>query len=378
MARLHLFNPDNDIALARDVDNFTPPAAARDIRLAGSTLPMWYGSPGDRFIARGVNAMWYDNVESLFSTGIDVIGEASPRIDDFVASPWGWSKASRRDFIRLGMCPALLPDDATLDRLRMLSHRRTASAVVSALGGSLPFAIAPAAVEARDERQIKAFFDSNSAVIAKEPWSCSGRGIIDSRNTSPRRMAERMAAVIRNQGSVMLERAYDKTCDFAVLINCFEGHAVLEGLSLFDTGAGGDYRGNILDSNDGLAARIAEHCDRCRLDALVDALVGVVGREIAPLYDGPVGVDMITTTGCGQPEFALVEINLRMTMGFVARRFYDHHMAEGSVGRYSVTPRQSIISPLPDAIVDSHRLVNGTIHLNPEGHFAFTAEAWRE
>jgi len=114
MASLYLFNPDNDIALARDVDNFTAPAAARDIRHAGSTLPIWYGIPGDRIIARGVSARWYDSVEKLFSTGIDVIGDSSP--DTFTPSPWGWSKASRRDFIRLGMDPALLPDDNTLDR----------------------------------------------------------------------------------------------------------------------------------------------------------------------------------------------------------------------------------------------------------------------
>lgn len=373
MASLYLFNPDNDIALARDVDNFTAPAAARDIRHAGSTLPMWYGTPGDRIIARGVSARWYDSVEKLFSTGIDVIGDSSP--DTFMPSPWGWSKASRRDFIRLGMAPAILPDDNTLDRLRMLSHRRTAISVVSCLEEKLPFAIAAPAAEARDEKQIADFFDRNNAVIAKEPWSCSGRGIMDSRNVSPRRMAERMSSIIRNQGSVMLEHAYDKTCDFAVLINCSEGHAVFEGLSLFDTGANGDYHGNILDSNDRLADRIAAHCDRGRLDILVDALVGVIGQEIAPRYDGPVGVDMITISGNGQPEFALVEINLRMTMGFVARRFYDLHMAEGSTGRYSVTPRQTMVSPLPDAITDNHRLVSGTVTLNSEGRFAFTVEA---
>ena len=86
---------------------------------------------------------------------------------------------------------------------------------------------------------------------------------------------------------------------------------------------------------------------------------------------------MITTSGNGQPEFALVEINLRMTMGFVARRFHDRYMAEGSTGRYSVTPRQTIVSPLPDAVTDSHRLVSGTVTLNPEGRFAFTVEARR-
>ncbi len=373
MARLHLFNPDNDIALARDVDNFTAPAAARDIRLAGCTLPMWYGYPGDRIIARGINSRWYDCVEGLFSTGIDIIGDSSP--DAFTPSPWGWSKAARQDYIKLGMSRDKLPDDGTLDRLRMLSHRRTAISIVRRLEAGLPFAIATPATEARDEKEIIDFFEKNSAVIAKEPWSCSGRGIIDSRCVPPKRMAERMNSIIRSQGSVMLERAYDKTCDFAILMYCSGGSVINEGLSLFDTGVKGDYHGNILDTDDNLATRIAAHCDRNRLDNLVCALADAVAGVIAPYYDGPVGIDMITTSGNGQPEFVLVEINLRMTMGFVARRFYDKYMAEDSTGRYSVTPRQSIVSPLPDAIVDGRRLVSGTVNLNPEGHFAFTVEA---
>lgn len=373
MTKLHLFNPDNDIALARDIDNFTAPAAAREIRLAGSTLPMWYGAAGDRFIASGINARWYDAVENLFATGVDIIGRNGA--ESYIPSPWGWSKASRRDFALLGINDMLLPDDIALERLRQLSHRRTAITIAAQLAETLPFSIAAPATEATDDRQIADFFDINTDVIAKEPWSCSGRGIIDSRTTPQRRMAERMAAIIRNQGSVMLEKAYDKTCDFAVLINCCAGHASVEGLSLFDTGINGDYHGNILADNSSLAESIARYCSREHLDMLIDSLCSAIDRTIAPDYNGPVGADLITTRGDSQPEFALVEINLRMTMGFVARRFYDRFMAEGSTGRYSVTPRQSIVSPLPDAVVDSHRLVSGTVTLNPEGRFAFTVEA---
>ena len=35
MSRVHLFNPENDLALAADVNNYTPPVADRRLSEAG-------------------------------------------------------------------------------------------------------------------------------------------------------------------------------------------------------------------------------------------------------------------------------------------------------------------------------------------------------
>mgnify|MGYP001140241913 FL=1 len=51
MPRLHLFNPENDIALATGSDNFTAPKAALALRASGAAPPLWYVDPGDTFLA---------------------------------------------------------------------------------------------------------------------------------------------------------------------------------------------------------------------------------------------------------------------------------------------------------------------------------------
>ena len=61
MSYAHLFFPENDLALASDLSNYTPPRMARATHAAGETLPMWYGRPGDVFICNGVNNSWFNS-----------------------------------------------------------------------------------------------------------------------------------------------------------------------------------------------------------------------------------------------------------------------------------------------------------------------------
>ena len=51
MAVLHLFNPENDLALAADMACYTPPPAAVRLRSRGALLPLWFASEGDLIMA---------------------------------------------------------------------------------------------------------------------------------------------------------------------------------------------------------------------------------------------------------------------------------------------------------------------------------------
>ena len=44
MAKLHIFNPENDLALAANVARYTPPPAAVSLRLSGALLPLWWAA----------------------------------------------------------------------------------------------------------------------------------------------------------------------------------------------------------------------------------------------------------------------------------------------------------------------------------------------
>ena len=62
-----------------------------------------------------------------------------------------------------------------------------------------------------------------------------------------------------------------------------------------------------------------------------------ISENIAPIYEGFVGVDMFVFRW--KDEIFLhpcVEFNLRMTMGLVARRFYDNFVEKGRTGMFTV------------------------------------------
>ena len=67
MKHLHFFYPENDLALAAGVANYTGPAAAVALRLAGADLPLWYAnSPSDAFITTGFDAARYERLQNMF------------------------------------------------------------------------------------------------------------------------------------------------------------------------------------------------------------------------------------------------------------------------------------------------------------------------
>ena len=49
--KIHLFNPENDLALGLGCRNYTPPPHAAAIHRAGALLPMWWAEDKDLIIA---------------------------------------------------------------------------------------------------------------------------------------------------------------------------------------------------------------------------------------------------------------------------------------------------------------------------------------
>lgn len=364
MKRLWLYFPENDLALAAGTACYTAPPAAWALHMAGEALPLWMAGPGDRILCSGLNARWLAETCSRFNIiDVDVYDHRSAGL---TASPWGWSEASWRMLADGGYPEAQLPGVDALARLRNLSHRRTAAALAERLQPELPFRIAPAAVEAADISVVEAFLEDNGTVIAKSPWSSSGRGLVRSRNVPREAFLQQTAGIIRRQGSVMLEREYDKVLDFAML---FEADGVggvsYRGLSLFDTSARGAYTSNVVASQDAIRARIAAIAGEERLAAVQTALGHVLPRVLDG-YAGPLGVDMLLTRD-GLLD-ATVELNLRYTMGFVALALAER-VAPGVEATLSVVPRPD--GPAAGAVTDGcGRVISGSLDLTPP-HPAF-------
>lgn len=366
MARLLMYFPENDLALAAGTAQYTAPPAAVQLHRAGEALPLWMAREGDRFACSGVNAQWLDSMRAAFDIkDVDVYDH---RMTALAASPWGWSAASRRALADAGYPMSQMPDDAALLRLRELSHRRTAARLAKAVASRVPFAVAAPAVEARDAAEVEAYLRTHVNVIAKAPWSSSGRGLVRSRNMPAATFMQQTAGIIRRQGSVMLEQELDKTADFALLLEA-DGHGGVRrcGVSVFDTNARGGYTSNALASQDELTARVDAACGG-RFEAVARA-VELALPAILGDYSGPLGVDMLA---CADGTIdAAVEVNLRYTMGFIALDF-SRYIAEGARGTLSVVPHPD--APTANATIKSHRLAGGELDLTPwNPNFAFRA-----
>lgn len=365
MPRCHLFFPENDLALASGRRNYTPPPMAVRLRNAGLCLPLWYGDNGDRFIATGVSAAWLEYIQSTFPIDINPYAYRPEGLEPW---PWGWSEAIVPWYTSRGFARTQLPDDGCLQRLRELSHRRTCSRIISEISPAVPDLEAPAA-ELTSREEVNAFVRQNGATVLKLPWSSSGRGLVAVDEATLHGRQGQIQGMIARQGSVMAQKEYRRTLDFAMLFEMTDTECAYSGLSLFSTRGLGIYTGNVLAPQDMLEERIKGHCRAETFDALRGQLPAAIYKALKGTYRGPLGVDMMCADG---GAVAVAEMNLRNTMGHVCLQLYRRHIAEGAEGNFCVLTGEHIAE---SPIVENGRLAAGTLSLCPPSpYFSFVVK----
>lgn len=366
---LYYFNPDHDMAMA----NFTPyyKAPAEIVRMAAdlSVLPAWYA---DRGAAVKVDALarvreWEN---PLFPTDVEWTDRWLP----VSCSPWGWNPALVHALQGI-VPPHLLPDEARLSRLRYLAGRQRCPEVLRFFA-DCPFTCGEAEVCA-SVAEVRAFIESRGEVLLKAPWSGSGRGLVHVSPATWNASVEGWTArIIRTQGAVMAEPYYDKMSDFAMEFRADgSGGVTFVGYSLFETDSFGNYKANLLLSNEEIERRLASFAPVEWLHVVRNRLLEVFPPLFGKDYAGYFGVDMMIC--CRAETYALhpcVEINLRMNMGVVARLLADRYVASGSQGCY-VTEHYRADGEALDfhcrmcrefpAVVSDGRLVSGYLSLTP-------------
>jgi len=296
--KLHLFNPENDLALAAGTVNYTPPKNVVAFKRALAWLPLWLADDGDNVWAPGINRNWWAEMCEKYGLNVGLEPEGTP-------SPWGWSSNAVAQFRRIGI-QGPFPD---VETTRQLSHRRTALLLRRELEGRLPYPLPPEPLELTDPDRLP----SGSDFFLKSPWSCSGRGVADCRNMNPDAIRHRAEGIIRRQGSVMLEPALKKIRDFAMLFRSEDGQIEYQGLSLFFTNGMTAYAGNIVAPEEELRAELNAPFLTETIREVKAALQRIIGHG----YEGPLGVDMMLH-GPDRLICPTIEVNLRCTMGFVA------------------------------------------------------------
>ena len=199
MGKLYFFNPDNDLALAAgNGERYTPPAAALDLRRAGALLPLWWCGDGDEVLVETDEAIEAaDSLKSAFGLSGTAVRkcEGAGR-----ALPWGWSPLSARLMRDAGGAGVPTPDE--IERLRMLSHRRTSMPLARAMGADERIVARECFSEAEAEAAIAA---AGGDAVIKQPWSSSGRGVMATRSMRADALRRAIAGTIRRQGSIMVE-----------------------------------------------------------------------------------------------------------------------------------------------------------------------------
>lgn len=105
--KLYVFNPDTDMALANNEENYMAPASACRMAQDLALLPVWYAQPGSAVLAPSAyNADYLQKMKQLFPLSVQLVTE--PELPDYAESqivPWGWNRAFPQAYAEGRYCP---------------------------------------------------------------------------------------------------------------------------------------------------------------------------------------------------------------------------------------------------------------------------------
>ena len=287
---IYIFNPEHDLCIANGDENFVPPRSA--IGFAKENM---------------------DLSEHL----------KRPNKQRRQIIPWGWNHALKKRLINEGFDPATLPSEAELQFIRTHTRREFALDVHSRL------CCEDAQVIGQDYRivassvsEIEAFISANGSAVLKSPLSGSGKGIRFVRERLSESDGGWCRRTLDKQGSVIVERRFEIIKECAMLFECHHEGIDFIGYSLFES-RNGAYSKNILASNEDIEDMISRYIPRNTLIAIHDNLSDILADTLVGHYEGYLGVDQIICQADSPAFVPVSEINLRMTMGLIARNQWD-------------------------------------------------------
>ena len=349
---MYIFNPEHDLCIANGDIHFVPPESA-----------LAFGRDCASIVK--------------FMRGLDI--DADNGINKIV--PWGWNSVLCDRLVKEGISKELLPSDKQLIDIKNLSQRMVAHEALEylenklkVLGEDLNHNIGirqiPSnyRIAAKSVDQVEQFLAENQNVVLKAPLSGSGKGIRFVSQELSHSDSGWCKKLIAKHGYVVAEKRYQPIMEFAMLFKCAaiapdvasvsDSAPKVEfvGYSLFYT-QNGAYRGNILASDNFIEEQITKYIPLDLLNDTKFRLMEFLKSKLSGKYEGFVGVDQFVccnfagsnesgassangVLSAGNSSSAdvtadrflvfnpVVEINLRMTMGLIARNIYDRFAAE--------------------------------------------------
>lgn len=378
--KLYLFNPDSDLALADNNENYMAPASARRMAQDLALLPIWYACPDSAVLAPSAyNADFLKRMRELFSLRVQLVTE--PELPDYAEAeivPWGWNPSIRKYLLRGGVSESKLPTPQLLTEYRSLSSRLQAVAMTRHITGCHPEYTCGEHYLIENIADCEQIVSVLHTCLLKVPWSGSGKGLNWCLHGYTPPVSNWCARILREQGYLTAEPIYNKVEDFALeFYSDGRGEVLFAGYSMFSTNEHGAYTGNLLASDGQIEETVARYVPLEELIRIRESLRKELTAVYGNTYTSYLGVDMMICRCDKETEYAVhpcVEINLRMNMGVVARLFHDRFMVTGSTGHFCVEycpsneelqrkhEQDSENFPL---VVEGGRLVSGYLPLIP-------------
>ena len=289
--QIYIFNPEHDLCIANGDENFVPPRSAM-----------------------GFAKQNIDLSECL----------KRPNKQRRQIIPWGWNHSLKKRLINEGADPATLPSEEELQFIRTHSRREFALDVHSRLSCKDSQVIGPDyRIVTTSISEIEEFISSHGSAVLKSPLSGSGKGIRFVREKLSESDEGWCRRILEKQGSVIVEQRFEIIKECAMLFECHHEGIDFIGYSLFES-RNGAYSKNILASNEEIENIIAEYIPLDTLIAIRENLTALLADTLVGHYEGFLGVDQIICQPASPIFVPVSEINLRMTMGLIARNQYDN------------------------------------------------------
>lgn len=395
---LYLFNPDNDLALANNDNNYHSPASARKMGADLTPLMGWLGNDGD-YLLFPEKVKWnfqpplYPHLKACSLSDLkeefikdkkrwtnlttarvfskkneisltekrDFTKELPERFKNAITKrlytdgnllmprqviPWGWNHSLIQQLGNAGLPAFLLPSESRMLMIKEVSHRSLAVKVLKLIQERAPIAmkslLCGTSQEIISEEELHSLIEkAPTELLLKSPLSGSGRGLIRGTGTYAHPISGWCKNTLKTQGSVILEPYYNKVCDFAMeFLADTDRNIHFKGYSLFETNTHGSYTRNILLTDTAIISVLCRYGFPqqvfLELQQLLTTILGAVIKD--KRYTGYLGVDMMI---CRDKNglykiHPCVEINARFTMGVFSRLFYDRYISPETTGTFQI------------------------------------------
>ncbi|WP_340114561.1 hypothetical protein [Maribellus mangrovi] len=350
-ADIYLFNPTCEYAIANGTASWQANRLLQKMESDLATLPMFLADHADHILVEELpSESFLKSLEQLHFIPPKFIKKkealASKKYIDTAHNrlkPWGWSPAAHKILEPLKKnCSSRFKNSPVYEwkaEHRAFYSKKFGREILGQLLEKYPdntfINQNHTARICTTKTEIEACLQEWSNLMAKAPWSSSGRGLQRiSKTPVHEKVWEKLLGIVNDQGYAIVEPLLNKQLDIAFQFQIVEGKVSFLGISNFSTDSKGQYQGNHLNGlPDSIDAGVREFAQTLPDKIIEPLLYTLENSELPKNYEGNLGVDALVYKN-NEGRLLVnpcLEINLRQNMGLLSLHL-EHFLVPGKKG----------------------------------------------